>query len=189
MREQRLKMFEHFIHQRLGLADGQAAYGYAVLGVGQAAGKTFGAEVLIEIALNYGKERLVAASLCLDAALEPARGELHRRLRLLVGVAVFRTLVELHYYVGAEVFFYFNSLFGREQMARAIDMRIEIYPLFLYLVELGEGKYLKSAAVGEDGSIPVHELVQTARLFYHVVARAHIQVIGVGKNYLAARLL
>ena len=68
-------------------------------------------------------------------------------------------------------------------------MRIEIYPLFLYLVELGEGKYLKSAAVGEDGSIPVHELVQTARLFYHVVARAHIQVIGVGKNYLAARLL
>ena len=50
-------------------------------------------------------------------------------------------------------------------------------------------KDLESARVGEDGAVPVHKLMQTAQLGDGVLARAHGQVIGIGKHDLGAELL
>ena len=65
-------------------------------------------------------------------------------------------------------------------------MGVEADALFLYLPQLGQGEYLEAAAVGEDGAIPVHELVQAAQLLYQGVPRADMEVIGVGQLHLTA---
>ena len=147
---------------------------YTAVGVTYRPFQALFAQVFIHIALDYGEQHLVAARFCRGATFEPARGEVHCILCLGAGVAVFAALVELHYYVGAEVFLYGYRLFGREQVAGTVDVRVEVYSLLLYLVEFGEGEYLEAAAVGQDRAVPVHKLVKAARLFYNLVAGAHI---------------
>ena len=68
-------------------------------------------------------------------------------------------------------------------------MRVETNALFLYLSELCKGEHLKSAAVGENGLVPVHELVQTAHLLYHLVAGAHMKMISVAQLHLAFKVV
>ena len=73
-------------------------------------------------------------------------------------------------------------------MFAAVDVRIEPDALVLDVVELCEGKHLKSAAVGEDGPVPIHKFVKPSRLFNEFVPGAHVQVIGVGEDDLRPRL-
>ena len=54
-----------------------------------------------------------------------------------------------------------------------IDVGVEVDALFLDLSESGEGKYLKSAGIGEDRTIPVHKPVETAELLDQLVAGIH----------------
>ncbi len=50
------------------------------------------------------------------------------------------------------------------------------------------GEHLKSARVGQDGAVPVHELVEP-HLPDDMVARPQVQVVGVAELDLAAHLL
>ena len=50
-------------------------------------------------------------------------------------------------------------------------------------------KDLKAARIGKDGTVPVHEVMEPAQLINQVLARAHAQVIGVGKHDLRAQCL
>ena len=38
-------------------------------------------------------------------------------------------------------------------------MRLEFHPIFADPPQVAEAKYLKAAAIGEDGAVPMHELV------------------------------
>lgn len=52
-----------------------------------------------------------------------------------------------------------------------------------------EGKYLEATRVGEDGAVPVHELMQPAVLRHELGPGAEIQMIRVAKNKLRASRL
>ena len=65
-----------------------------------------------------------------------------------------------------------------------IDVGVEVDALFLDLSESGEGKYLKSAGIGEDRTIPVHKPVEAAELLDQLVAGPDMKMVGVGKLHL-----
>ncbi len=73
-------------------------------------------------------------------------------------------------------------------MQAPVDVRIEIHSLVLNFIKLCQRKHLKSAAVRKNGLVPRHKLVQTAGGFYYLVARTHIQVVGICQNNLRIRL-
>ena len=52
--------------------------------------------------------------------------------------------------------------FGTEKQRRAVKMRTEFDAMRLDFADFGEAENLKTAAVGEDGHVPIHELVQAA---------------------------
>ena len=65
-----------------------------------------------------------------------------------------------------------------------IDVGVEVDALFLDLPESGEGKYLKSAGIGEDRTVPVHKPVEAAELLDLLVAGPDMKMVGVGKLHL-----
>ena len=60
-------------------------------------------------------------------------------------------------------------------------MRGERHAFFLDLAQPRQRKDLKAAGVGQNGTVPRHEFVKPAHFFHDLVARAKMQVIGVGK--------
>ena len=122
------------------------------------------------------------------AALQPAHRPVKSRFRIFVIHPVLAALVELHDDVRTQRVLYLHHFFGREKVFAAVYVRIEPHALVLYIVELCEGEDLKAAAVGEDGPVPVHELVQPSRLSDQLVTGAHIEVIGVCEDDLRTRL-
>ena len=68
-------------------------------------------------------------------------------------------------------------------------MRGERHALFLDLAQLCERKHLKAAGIGQDRTVPGHEFVDAAELAHDFVARAQMQVVGVGELDLCADAL
>ena len=68
-------------------------------------------------------------------------------------------------------------------------MRGERHALFLDLAQLCERKHLKTAGIGQDRTVPGHEFVDAAELAHDFVARAQMQVVGVGELDLCADAL
>lgn len=66
-------------------------------------------------------------------------------------------------------------------MRGAVDMRAEFCTLLGKLSVVGERKYLKAAAVGEQRACPPVEFVQTTGLGYYLHAGPQIEVIGIAK--------
>ena len=61
-------------------------------------------------------------------------------------------------------------------------MRAERRALLRDLSEIAEAEHLKTAAVREDGTVPVHELVQTSRLAHKFHARSEEEMIGIAED-------
>ena len=62
-------------------------------------------------------------------------------------------------------------------------------PLFRDLPQGAEAEDLEAAAVGEDGTVPVHEPVQSPVLPDQIVARPQVEMVGVAQDDLRAGLL
>ena len=77
---------------------------------------------------------------------------------------------------------------GRQQMARPVEMRLEIRALFRDDAPLRQAEDLEAAAVGEDRPLPADEAVQAAATRDQLVAGTQQQVIRVGEDDLGARL-
>ena len=75
---------------------------------------------------------------------------------------------------------------GREFNQIAIQVRAKPCRLFADLHAGREAEHLKAAAVGENRSVPTHELVQAAKLLDNSFPRPQGQMIGVGQNHLRA---
>ena len=54
---------------------------------------------------------------------------------------------------------------------------------------LGQGEDLETAAVRQDGPIPVHKFMKPPRLLHQLVAWTQVQVVGVGEDDGRPRLL
>src|SRR5947209_19199969 len=57
-----------------------------------------------------------------------------------------------------------------------------------HAAQVFEAKDLIPAAVGQDGTVPCHETMQSTRLFDKIDARPQIQMVGIGQNDLGADL-
>ena len=68
-------------------------------------------------------------------------------------------------------------------------MRLEGHPFLGDLAQLGQTEHLKSAAVGQDRTVPTGHLVQPAQLGHNLIAGAQMQMIGVAEHNLAADIL
>ena len=65
-----------------------------------------------------------------------------------------RTLVEGHADVGPDAALGVHHVLGREEVAAAIDVALELHAFLGDLADVAEGMHLKAAAVGEDGAVP-----------------------------------
>src|SRR5262249_27991391 len=65
---------------------------------------------------------------------------------------------------------------------------LKSHPLRRFLSMLREREDLVPAAVGENRSVPTHEIVQTAKMLDHVEPGPNEQVIGVPENDLRLQL-
>ncbi len=54
--------------------------------------------------------------------------------------------------------------------------------------QVRQRKNLVTAAIGQDRSVPIHEIVQAAEVFNHIQARPNEQVICVAENDLSIHL-
>jgi len=97
-------------------------------------------------------------------------------------------VIELHDHVGAQVALDLYHRLGREESARAIDVRLELDAVFIDGAEPCERENLKSSRVGKDRAVPAHEFVESAHLADDLVAGAKMQVVRVPENHGSAHL-
>jgi hypothetical protein len=72
-------------------------------------------------------------------------------------------------------------------MRRTVDMRFEPYPFLAHLSKAGEAHDLKAAAIGQNGRLPVHELVQATKPLDPLGSRTQHQMIGIAKKDIRTR--
>ena len=180
---------QHFIHDFLGLAYGKPAYRHSALCKRRGSLYAFNAQIFVQIALHYGEKHLIFARMRLDAPLQPRKSALHCARRFTIIRARRRTFVKRHDYVRAELLFYLYCRFGREIVRRTVVIRGKFHAVVGDFAHGRKGKYLKTAAVSQNGSVPIHEPVQSPGALHYVASRTQIQMVGVGQHYLRARFL
>ncbi len=187
--------FYHLVHHFGWFAHGQSAYGVAV---GPFLGHELcrlASQVGVGASLHDGEETLVVAILglglveSLPAAVQPAVGQSQALLGIVVVAGARGTLVEGHHDVGSDAALDVHHAFGREEVARAVDVTLEVAALLLQLAYAREGEDLESARVSEHGAVPVDEAVESASLFKYVGAGAQVEVVGVAQDNLSSHFL
>jgi len=194
----RLHGVDDAVHLLGGLTHGQTTDGVALAGDLGDLMHMLDTEILVGTALVDAKEHLVAvnglgkaveAVHLGTATLQPADGAGAGLLDVLVGGGVLDALVEGHGDGGGEMGLDLHALFRPHEDALAVHVGGELHALLGDLAEGGQGEYLESAAVGEDGLGPVHELVEAAHVVDELVAGADVEVVGVGELDLAIHVI
>ena len=70
-----------------------------------------------------------------------------------------------------------------------VEVGVEGHALLGDLAQLGKAEHLKPAAVGQNGTVPLGELVQPAHIRHQLVAGTQMQVVGVAQHDLRADVL
>jgi hypothetical protein len=91
--------------------------------------------------------------------------------------------------VGAERLLHLNRTLRRKEVYGAIEMTAELRTLLVDAHQRPKGDHLKSTRVGQDRSIPLHELVKTTETLHPLMPWAQVEVIGIRKNDLCAKRL
>ena len=179
--------FNHLVHGFGGFAHGEAADGVAF---GVFGGYVFGrltAEVGIFAALDDGEEALVVAVEGLggveavDAAVEPAVGELHGVFGVAVVGLAGSALVEGHDDVGSDDTLNVHYPFGGEEVAAAVDVGAEGAALVGDFAVFGKRENLKAAAVGEQRAFPTVEAVEATGSAEDVETGTQVEMVGVAE--------
>ena len=89
-----------------------------------------------------------------------------------MGGRIRQALVEDHGDVGTEVRLDVDGALGRQQVARAVEVRLKLGALFGDGAPIGQAEDLIAAAVGQDRPVPADEPVQAAQRGDQLVARA-----------------
>ena len=156
------------------------------------------AQVFKRAALIDAEQQLVGVdglSLMLEArhlvlaAQQPACGAGAAVFGVLVGGGVFDTLVKRHGDGGAEVGLNLHTLLRSHKDAVTVKVGVEGHALLGDVAQLGKAEHLKPAAVGQNGTVPLRKLVQTAHLSHELVARTQVQMVGVAQHDLCADVL
>ena len=74
-------------------------------------------------------------------------------------------------------------------MQGAVEVRLELGSVFGNPSTFSKAEHLIPAAVGQDGSVPSREAVQTSKLANELIAGTQVEVIRVPQDDLSARIL
>ncbi|VTR68653.1 hypothetical protein DESC_720031 [Desulfosarcina cetonica] len=69
-------------------------------------------------------------------------------------------------------------------MRGSVNVGLKLVPRFGELAQLGQGKDLEPAAVGQDGMLPVHEAMQAAKPADDLGTGPQVEVVGVAQDNL-----
>ena len=158
----RNRSVDRLIHEILGLADRDPAHGIAVEAYLHKFFGAVAAQVVVDAALHDPENELSVGVRLVLGALRPAQSLRYRFFGALALARIGQAFVEDHRDVGAEYALHGHRLLGTEEEFVAVQMGVEAAAVFRYLAHLGQREDLKSAAVGENGAIPAHELVKAA---------------------------
>ncbi len=95
---------------------------------------------------------------------------------------IFRAFVEHHHDVAAERQLDIDRGRGRELVRVAIQMRLESDAFIGDFAQAGEAEDLIAAGIRQNRTGPRHEAVQTTEVLDQLVAGAHEEMVGIGKN-------
>src|SRR3990170_7826793 len=73
-------------------------------------------------------------------------------------------------------------------MFRTIKRRPEYYTISSYLSQFCKTKYLVTAAVSKDRTVPPHKIMKAAEFFYYICARSEVKMKCISKDNLSAAL-
>ena len=82
-----------------------------------------------------------------------------------------------------------HDRFGREAMGAAVDVAAEGHAVVIQHAGVGQAEHLIAAGIGQDGTVPGHEVVQTAHLLHQTVAGPQVEMIGVGEDELGLQFV
>jgi hypothetical protein len=158
-------------------------------GAGTVATQRFG-----DSTLDDAEQRRCVGAPSGAATLRPAQGALHRRPHAQTrAVALFprgaggTALVESHRDVCPEGLLHRDGTLGGQLAAPPVEGRGEGHPVLVDDEAVGHRRHLEATAVGEPGSPPAREPVQTALGLDQGLARSLVQVVGVGEQNLRPR--
>ena len=189
-----LDLFDNLVHNLGRLAHGKSADCVAVKVKLCNLLHMINAQILVCTALINAEKHLLPVDCTLErvkvahtllAPFQPARCAVYAVLCISVGGGVLNTFVKRHSDCRAEVRLNVHTLLGPHKDFSAVDVGVKVNAFLLDVPKLCEGEYLKSAAVGEDWTVPARKLVKSAEGFNVAVARSEVQVIGVAKLNLA----
>ena len=179
--QERRDHVEHGVHFVFRLAHREAADGDA--GRIERSDKFSGgrSKVRVNAALHNPEEGLVGASLGLETTLGPVVSPLHCDSAVLVVVGI-GTFIEGHDDVRAETLLNADGAFRREVVRRTVNVTLEGHAFVINLAGLRQRENLESARVGQHGTRPLHEAMQSAQLGDEVIAGTEVEVIGVAQH-------
>ncbi|MPM74312.1 hypothetical protein SDC9_121299 [bioreactor metagenome] len=122
-----------------------------------------------ELAGVYRIRHQVQLFMFRHAADEPPKGSLAGNLGILVSGGILHAFVKGHCHIRAQIGLDAHALLGAHKNPVPVDVGGEGHPVLGYLAQAGKRKDLEPAAVGEDGSVPVHEFVEAAHFPHHAV--------------------
>ena len=96
-------------------------------------------------------------------------------------------MIEHHRHVAAQGLLDGDGPLGRKGDQSAVDVRAKDRFLLGYFDQMGEAIELKSAAVGQDRSVPAHEAMQSAERGDHLFAGPQREMIGIAQDHLRPR--
>src|ERR1051325_1448142 len=106
------------------------------------------------------------------ATFRPDPRSLHRSVRFDMIGWVCEAVIKNHHDVGAERRLYIDRFFWTQEMAAAIEMRLEPDTVVINVAERTQAEHLIPAAVRQDGPVPSHEAVQSTEARHRLMAGA-----------------
>ncbi len=186
------------VHILGSLTHGQTADGIALAGDLGNSLHMLHAKILVGAALVDAEEHLALVdglgeaveAIHLGAAtLQPADGTGGGLLDVLVRGGILHALVKGHGDGGGQIGLDLHTLLGAHEDALAVDVGGKFHALLGDLAERCQGEDLESAAVGEDGTRPIHELVESAHVVNELIAGTNVEVVGVGQLDLTVNVI
>ena len=156
----RIHNLNHRIHHLRRLTHSQTTNSIAIGVILQDILRRLGAKIWIATALHDWEQRLIVSVLRLglvvlvETAIEPTLGQSQRLGSILLRSIARRTLVECHHNVGANGTLGVDYILGRKEVARTIDVRLEVATLLLQLTARRKREDLETTAIGKHRLVP-----------------------------------
>ena len=150
----------HRVHHLRRLSYGQTANGVTVGVVLQHILRRLGAQVGVTATLHNREERLIVAILRLglviliEASVKPSLGQGQRLGGILLRSVTRRALIKGHHNIGTDGALGIYHAFGRKEVARAVNMRLEVATLLLQLATRRKREDLKASTIGQHRPLP-----------------------------------